>query len=143
MNLSIAPEVGYVFNENWQLGLGSSYSFTRQLTMNKQEEAITINTNELALQPYVRYVATTIGEKFSLFLDLCGDFGLLDANGVYAVTLQPGIAWMATEHWTAAFRFGKVGYSHNFYKDSNKLPIDGLFLDGDLAAPQIRLYYNF
>lgn len=136
MNLSIAPEVGYVFNENWQLGLGTSYSFTRQLTMNKQEEAITINTNELALQPYVRYVATTVG-KFSLFFDLCGDFGLLDDARDYAVTIQPGIAWMATEHWTAAFRFGKVGYDHNFYGT------DGFLMNCDLAAPQIRLYYNF
>lgn len=136
MNLSIAPEVGYVFNEHWQLGLGTSYSFTRQLIMNKQEEDVTTNTNELALQPYVRYVATSI-EKFSLFFDLCGDFGLIDDNRGYAVTLQPGIAWMATKHWTAAFRFGKVGYDHNYYGTN------GLLMNCDLASPQIRLYYNF
>ena len=141
-NLSIAPEVGYAFNSHWQVALGAGYGFTQTKT-DEAGETITTNTNNLTLQPYVRFVPVTIGEKFSLFLDLCGDFGLLDAKGAYAVTLQPGIAWMATKHWTAAFRFGKIGYSHNFYKDDDKLPIDGFLLNGDLAAPQIRLYYNF
>ena len=134
-NLSIAPEVGYAFNEHWQVAVGASYGFT-QTKVEVLEHIVTTNTNELALQPYVRYVATSIG-KFSLFLDLCGDFGLLDDARDYAVTLQPGIAWMATDHWTAAFRFGKVGYDHNFYGT------DGFLLNCDLAAPQIRLYYNF
>lgn len=135
-NLSIAPEVGYAINNQWQVALGAGYQFT-QTKVDVLGETLTANTNKLALQPYVRYVATTIGEKFSLFVDLCGDFGLLDDTRDYAVTLQPGIAWMATDHWTAAFRFGKVGYDHNFYGT------DGFLMNCDLAAPQIRLYYNF
>ena len=142
MNLSIAPEVGYAFNSHWQVALGTNYGF-EQTKAEVEGETVTTYTNKLALQPYVRFVPVTIGEKFSLFLDLCGDFGLLDAKGAYAVTLQPGIAWMATKHWTAAFRFGKIGYSHNFYKDDEKNPIDGFILNGDLAAPQIRIYYTF
>jgi hypothetical protein len=135
MNLSIAPEVGYAFNEHWQLALGAGYNFN-QTKVDVLGETVTNTANTLALQPYVRYVATTIG-KFSLFFDLCGDFALLDDPRGYAVTLQPGIAWMATDHWTAAFRFGKVGYDHNFYGT------DGFLMNCDLAAPQIRLYYNF
>ena len=134
-NLSIAPEVGYAINNQWQVALGAGYGFTQTKT-DVLGETVTHNTNTMALQPYVRYVATTIG-KFSLFFDLCGDFGLLDDARDYAVTIQPGIAWMATDHWTAAFRFGKVGYDHNFYGT------DGFLLNCDLAAPQIRLYYNF
>ena len=134
-SLSIAPEIGYAINDQWQVALGAGYGFN-QTKVDVLGETITTNTNTLALQPYVRYVATTIG-KFSLFFDLCGDFGLLDDARDYAVTLQPGIAWMATDHWTAAFRFGKVGYDHNFYGT------DGFLLNCDLAAPQIRLYYNF
>jgi opacity protein-like surface antigen len=134
-SLSIAPEVGYAINDQWQVALGAGYGFN-QTKVDVLGETITTNTNTLALQPYVRYVATTIG-KFSLFFDLCGDFGLLDDARDYAVTLQPGIAWMATDHWTAAFRFGKVGYDHNFYGT------DGFLMNCDLAAPQIRLYYNF
>ena len=134
-SLSLAPEVGYAINNQWQVALGAGYGFN-QTKVDVLGETVTNNTNTLALQPYVRYVATTIG-KFSLFFDLCGDFGLLDDGRGYAVTLQPGIAWMATDHWTAAFRFGKVGYDHNFYGT------DGFLLNCDLAAPQIRLYYNF
>ena len=134
-SLSIAPEVGYAINNHWQVALGAGYTFD-QTKVDVLGETITTNTNMLALQPYVRYVAASI-EKFSLFFDLCGDFGLLDDARDYAVTIQPGIAWMATEHWTAAFRFGKVGYDHNFYGT------DGFLMNCDLAAPQIRLYYNF
>lgn len=134
-SLAIAPEVGYAINDQWQIALGAGYGFN-QTKVDVLGETITTNTNTLALQPYVRYVATTIG-KFSLFFDLCGDFGLLDDAREYAVTVQPGIAWMATDHWTAAFRFGKVGYDHNFYGT------DGFLMNCDLAAPQIRLYYNF
>lgn len=126
--LTVSPEVGYAFDDHWQLALGASYAF------DKTEGLPT--TNELSLQPYVRYVATTIGDKFSLFFDLTGDFGLIDASG-WAATLRPGIAWMATEHWTAAFRFGFLGYDHGYYGGN------GLFLNCDLASPQIRLYYNF
>lgn len=133
MNLSIAPEVGYAFNSHWQIAIGAGYGFNQTKT-EVPNEVFTNNT--LALQPYVRYVATSI-EKFSLFFDLCGDFALLDDERGYAVTLQPGIAWMATKHWTAAFRFGKVGYDHNFYGTN------GFLMNCDLAAPQIRLYYNF
>lgn len=134
-SLAIAPEVGYAINDQWQVALGAGYGFN-QTKVDVLGETITTNTNTLALQPYVRYVATTVG-KFSLFFDLCGDFGLLDDARDYAVTVQPGIAWMATDHWTAAFRFGKVGYDHNFYGT------DGFLMNCDLAAPQIRLYYNF
>ena len=88
-SLSIAPEVGYAINDQWQVALGAGYGFN-QTKVDVLGETITTNTNTLALQPYVRYVATTIG-KFSLFFDLCGDFGLLDDARDYAVTLQPGI----------------------------------------------------
>ena len=128
-NLTISPEIGYAINNQWQLALGAGYTF------DKLNGSNTINM--LALEPYVRYVATTIGDKFSLFFDLTGDFGLIDASG-WAATLRPGIAWMATEHWTAAFRFGFMGYDHGYYGADN-----GFFMNCDLAAPQIRLYYNF
>jgi len=126
--LTVSPEVGYAINNNWQVALGAGYTF------DKKEGLPT--SNKLSLEPYVRYVATTIGDKFSLFFDLTGDFGLIDASG-WAATLRPGIAWMATEHWTAAFRFGFLGYDHGFYGNN------GFYLNCDLAAPQIRLYYNF
>lgn len=125
--LSVSPEIGYAFNNHWQIALGAGYTFEKGVA----------TTNKLYLEPYVRYVATTIGDKFSLFFDLTGDFGLIDASG-WAATLRPGIAWMATEHWTAAFRFGFAGYDHGYYGTDN-----GFYLNCELVAPEIRLYYNF
>jgi len=128
-SFSLSPEVGYAFNSHWQIALGANYTFV------KPNDGAAANL--LDLEPYVRYVATTIGDKFSLFFDLTGDFGLINVSG-WAATLRPGIAWMATEHWTAAFRFGFLGYDHGRFGPDN-----GFFLNCDLAAPQIRLYYNF
>ena len=122
--IDLAPEIGYAINNQWQVALGVDYRYSN------------LPSNELFLQPYVRYVGGTIGHKFSLFADLCGDFGLIDAGG-YAVTIQPGIAWQATEKFTAAFRFAKVGYDHGIYGGH------GFLLEGVLATSRIGIYYNF
>lgn len=129
--ITLSPEVGYMIPDSpFTIALGAGYTFDNVKGVG--------STNALTLQPYFRYVPCTIANKFSLFLDLTGDFGLIDApKGAYAVLLQPGIAWMATEKWTAAFRFGKIGYDHNFYGT------DGFLMRCDLAAPSIRIYYNF
>lgn len=135
--ITLSPEVGYMIPDSpFTIALGAGYTYNNVKGVG--------STNTLTLQPYFRYVPCTIANKFSLFLDLTGDFGLIDApKGAYAVLLQPGIAWMATEKWTAAFRFGRIGYSHNFIKDANEVPIDGFLTGFDLAAPSIRIYYNF
>lgn len=133
--ISLAPEVGYMIPDSpFTVALGAIYNYGKTH----------VATNTLSLQPYFRYAPLTIAGKFVLFFDLTGDFNLLDADkSAYAVMLQPGIAWMATDKWTAAFRFGKIGYSHNFYMDDEGLPVNGFLLSSDLAAPSIRIYYNF
>jgi hypothetical protein len=131
-----APEIGYAINNQWQLALGIDYGFDQTKMEIAGVEHKTTASN-LYLQPYVRYVGGTIGHKFSLFADLCGDIALLDAQGAYAVTIQPGIAWQATDKFTAAFRFAKIGYDHNIYGT------DGFLLQGALAATRIGIYYNF
>lgn len=127
-NFTIAPEIGYTFNPQWTVALGVNYEYDKAA----------YTANSLSLQPYVRYVGGTIGHKFSLFIDLCGDFGLLDNKGAYAVTLQPGIAWLPCDNgkFTAAFRFAKIGYCHGFYGT------DGFLLQGALACPSIGIYYT-
>lgn len=132
---SIAPEVGYMITPQWTIALGVNYGYD-QTKYDLFGVTTTTTSNTLFLQPYVRYVGGTIGHKFSLFLDLCGDFGLLDAKNAYAVTLQPGIAWAATDKFTAAFRFCKIGYDHYIYGT------DGFLLQGALACPRIGIYYT-
>ena len=132
MSCSISPEIGYNINQQWCVALGFGYLYEQT----KSELLGTTTQNVLALQPYVRYTGGTIGKKFFLFADLCGDFSLLDGPKAYAVTIQPGIAWAATERFTAAFRFAKIGYDHNFYS------ADGFLLQGALACPRIGIYYT-
>ena len=126
--IELAPEVGYCINNQWQVALGMDYSLAT---------GGGYTAHQLYLEPYVRYVGGTIGKKFSLFVDLCGDIAAVNGAG-YAVMLRPGIAWQATEKFTAAFRFGFAGYDHNFKGSGN----NGFVMACDLAAPQIRIYYN-
>lgn len=126
--IELLPEVGYCINDQWQLALGADYLMATGGGN---------TTNVLYVEPYVRYVGGTIGHKFSLFADLCGDLSVVNGTG-YAVMLRPGIAWQATDDFTAAFRFGFAGYDHNFQGSGN----NGFVMGMDLAAPQIRIYYN-
>lgn len=131
--IEIAPEIGYVINNQWQIALGADYAFASAYG----------TANLLYLEPYVRYVGGTIGKKFSLFVDLTGDFNLLDAGKGYGIFLRPGIAWQATDKFTAAFRLGYLGYDHGFNPGGSFNSNNGFVMNCDLAAPQIRLYYNF
>ena len=134
---SFAPEIGYGINNQWTIALGVNYEYD-QRTMDILGVETKTTANTLFLQPYVRYTGGTIGHKFFLFADLCGDFGPLDAQGAYAVTIQPGIAWKPCDNgkFTAAFRFCKIGYDHNIYGT------DGFLLQGALACPRIGIYYD-
>ena len=130
---SIAPEIGYTINDQWQAALFLNYGYD-QTKVND----VKVTGSTLFLEPYVRYVGGSIGHKFFVFADLCGDFGLLDAKKSYAVTIQPGIAWQPCDNkkFTAAFRFAKIGYDHGIYGGH------GFLLQGALACPRIGIYYS-
>ena len=128
-NFTIAPEVGYSFTGTpWTVACAVDFGYNKYDKMD--------GMTNLILSPYVRYSICNI-EKFAMFLDLTGDFGVSGVEG-YRVGLQPGIAWMATEHWTAAFRFAFLGYNHSdFYGEQ------GFRMSFATAAPGFGLYYNF
>ena len=134
---TITPEVGYMIPKTpFTIAAGLSYTHGYD----------TINgaSNTMVLSPYFRYAPCTIAEKFILFLDLTGDFGLMDAKGAYCVGLQPGIAWMATEKFTAAFRFAYVEYRHGLNPHDIATPTqDGFYANFTLGTPWIGIYYNF
>lgn len=131
---AIAPEVGYSFlDSHWTIAVGANYGYRSDKVVGD----VAVVNQSLILSPYVRYSICNI-EKFAFFMDLTGDFDVLSENFGYRVGLQPGIAWMATKHWTAAFRFAFLGYNHcNFYGDN------GFRLDFATSAPGFGLYYNF
>jgi len=126
---TIAPEIGYSF-KGTPITVAAEVDYTF-------EKAKHIKANhELILKPYLRCNLATI-EKFGVFMDLTGDFGVVNNKG-YAISLRPGVAWMATEHWTAAFRFAFLQYDHGMYHEAN-----GVYLDFKAVAPTFGLYYNF
>ncbi|MBO7617214.1 MAG: hypothetical protein J6T22_08420 [Bacteroidales bacterium] len=128
-HFAVAPEIGYCIpNTKWTVAVGADYTFQKYDGVDA--------THGLMLSPYIRYSVCNI-EKFALFMDLTGDFALKGYEG-YRVGLQPGIAWMATKHWTAAFRFAFIGYNHcDFYG------AEGFRMNFATAAPGFGLYYNF
>ena len=128
-SFTIAPEIGYSFSGTpLTIAAEVDYSFSKMKGFDASHEVI--------LKPYVRCNLATI-EKFGVFMDLTGDFGVAHKDG-FAISLRPGVAWMATEHWTAAFRFAFLQYDHGFYHEHN-----GVYLDFATVAPQFGLYYNF
>jgi len=124
---SIAPEVGYSLPD-------TKFTVALAVQYNHNSSTYLPTTNELIISPYVRYSVMTI-EKFALFADLTLDLAAADASG-WRLGIQPGIAWMATEHWTAAFRFAFLGY--------DAINNSGTFTANcATSVPSIGLFYNF
>jgi len=134
---TIAPEIGYNFNSQWAIATGLGYTYHNENTAGLGN----FQFNRFIVSPYVRYIGGTIGKKFSLFCDLTYDIDILSPQ-MWRAGLQPGIAWMATEKFTAAFRFAFLGYDHFFSQGQ------GFFMNFALATPAgstpaISIYYNF
>lgn len=140
----IAPEVGYSFTGTpWTVAAAVSYNYMD--IKGVSPEFGQYNPHFFVISPYVRYSICNI-EKFALFMDLQGDFALQSDQGPdkggYRVGLWPGIAWMATKHWTAAFRFAFLGYNHCAYFHETGYG-DGFVMKFATSAPSFGLYYNF
>ena len=135
---SIAPEIGYCIpNTKWTVAIGY-----KTIYENDSNNTLVSEDWDHFFSPYIRYSICNI-EKFGLFMDLTADFGMSNTNfhadrRGYRIGLQPGIAWMATKHWTAAFRFAFIGYNHCAYFGD-----EGFNLSFATAAPGFGLYYNF
>ena len=141
IGFTVAPEVGYCIpNTKWTVALGANYGFHDEKVVGGTHDT----SHSLILSPYVRYSIVNI-EKFGIFMDLTGDFNVLNTDYFsYAIALQPGIAWMATEHWTAAFRFAYAEYRHGLNPHDPGTPTEnGFFANFTLGTPWIGLYYNF
>lgn len=124
-NYYAAPEMGYSFDFPLTIACAADFDYTKNDVTSGWA---------LSLTPYLRYTIAEI-EKFSLSLDLLGQFGVKNVEG-YRIGIRPIIAWMATDNWVAAFSMGFAGYD-NMYNN-------GAFcIDFATAAPRIGLYYNF
>ena len=124
--IEVAPELGYsLTNVPLTFACAADYAYV------KAGESAWAMT----LTPYVRYTVAKV-EKFSVALDALCEFGVKNVDG-FKTGIRPIVAWMATEHWTAAFSVGFLGYDKMNYNQG------AFVLDFETAAPRFGLYYNF
>lgn len=129
----VAPEVGYsIPNTPFSIACAVEYGGTFQ-----QGEAY---SHSLIVSPGFRYNICDIGERFSLFVDLFGDFDALNFNS-FDIGLTPGISFDLTEHWSTEFSCGFLGYQWERVPGSN--PNQRFVLDFATVAPSFGIYYNF
>ena len=130
---SIAPDLGYsIPNTPFSIACTVEYSGTLQ-----QGEAY---THALTVSPGFRYDICDINERFSIFVDLFSDIDALEFS-FFNIGLSPGISFDLTEHWSAEFSFGFLGYEWEQALDDKA---NGRFvLDFATAVPSFGIYYNF
>lgn len=130
---SIAPDVGYCI-PNTPFSIACAVEYGGAFT--KDEDC----THLLTVSPYFRYDVCEIGERFSLFVDLVSDIDVLKFS-FFDIGLSPGISFNLTEHWSAEFSFGFLGYERE--KDGEGKIEPSFVLGFETAAPSFGIYYNF
>lgn len=130
---SIAPDAGYCFaNTPFSIGCAVEYAGTLQ-----EGEAY---THSLTVSPYFRYDICDINERFSLFMDLTSDIDVLKFNS-FEIGFSPGVSINLTEHWSAEFSYGFLGYQRE--KDAAGSIEQNFVLNFAMATSSFGIYYNF
>lgn len=130
---TIAPDAGYYFDDTpFSVGCAVEYSGSHS-----NDEGY---THSLTLSPYFRYDIFDISERFSFFTDLVADIDVLEL-GWFDIGLSPGVSFDLTEHWSAEFSAGFLGYE--WERVPNEKPIHNFVLSFETVAPSFRIYYNF
>ena len=127
-NFSIAPEVGYDFNDKWGVAAAVGYNGTVDKS---QADNVTVSTHGFFIQPYVRYKFAHIGNA-TFFVDGIVQYGydveqtkaggfVTKVDGHSAkVGVCPGFAYAFCDKAVLACRFGFLGYEHIGIGNSNK-----------------------
>ena len=130
---TIAPDVVYCFPET-SFSLGCAIEYGGEWSDGKYV------TNTLFVSPSVSYDIYSFNERFTLFVDLISDIDALQRN-YFDIGLMPGISLMVTEHWSAEFNFGFLGYQREAVLEQ---PVKQDFVfDFETGVSAFRLYYNF
>lgn len=100
---SIAPEVGYVINEDWSVGATLGF---------ENEEDV---SKTFTVEPYVRYTFLKAG-NLSLFADGAVGFGTVKPEGgdnstIWSVGVSPGVAYKLSPKFTVLAHFGWLGHT--------------------------------
>lgn len=130
---SIAPDVGYCF-PNTPFSVACAFEYEGSFL---NEEGY---SHALTVSPYFRYDICDIGERFFLFVDLTTDIDALKFS-YFNIGLSPGVSFNLTEHWSAEFSYGFLGYRWEQLPENE---IGHSFeLDFKTATAEFGIYYSF
>lgn len=151
-SFTIAPELGYTLNDNWDLAIALEESFIS----NKDGE----NGNYFGVNPYARYTFAKTG-KVGFFVDLGAKIGVQsndintaavgdytvqavtkndDNTTSWGVGIRPGIKYAASDKVTFVASLGGFGF-HQLKQGKDKISEVGLNYDGN--ALKFGVYYTF
>lgn len=136
--VTVAPEVGYVLDDNWAIGSTFAYDYAYKAGA---------KTNAFEVAPYARYTFLKL-DNVNLFVD--GGFGFatyktkgFDAQNAWSVGLKPGVAVNLTEKLGFVAHLGFLGY-----RDSDDAASEAIFGKNGLGfnfsnSLTFGLYWNF
>ena len=136
---NIKPEVGYVLDDNWGLGLAFGYG-------ESGKNATKVKT--LSVNPYVRYTFAKF-DHVNLFLDGGFDFTNVDSKAAghktntFGVGVKPGVAVNLNEKLSFVSHFGFLGYQSSKPDYDGAKATNTFGFDIDATNITFGLYYNF
>ena len=105
--VTVAPEVGYTFNDHWSFGGVLDYDYIYERG---------IDTNIFEISPYARYTyASVASDKLKFFVDGGVGFGVQkqkyqDAGFVYHIGFRPGFSFALNDHYSLVAHIGQLGW---------------------------------
>lgn len=133
------PEVGYVLDENWALGISLGYGEKGK----DNTKVKTFNVN-----PYARYTYVNF-DKVSLFLDGGFSFKNTDSKSAgyktneWGVGIKPGVAVALTDKVSFVSHLGFLGYTSSKPDYDNAKATNAFGLNIDATNLDFGFYYNF
>jgi hypothetical protein len=147
-SFSIMPQVGYFVADNFAIGTGIGYEWSKKETGLAEE----VNS-AFKVAPYGRYYMGEGPIKFFGQLSAPMSWGNVEVNDVkthkvnnYGVELAPGFAYFPTSKIGIEFKVRGLYYNHNQIKDeatNDKIKTNSFGLDANSLAPTIGVQFHF
>lgn len=132
-SFTIAPDVGYCF-EDTPFSIACALEYSGELISGESY------SHSLTVSPYFHYDICSLEERFGLFVDLAADIEVLDRS-FFDVGFTPGVSFMLTEHWSAEFSYGFLGYQRS--REPEQAATHEFVFDFKAATGEFSIYYNF
>ena len=137
--INIRPEVGYVLDDNWGLGIMIGYGQSGK--GNSKLTTLTVN-------PYARYTFAKF-DRVNLFLDGGFTFTNIDSKSagyktnVFSVGVKPGVAVNLNDKISFVSHLGFLGYKNSKPDHDGAKATNTVSFDIDASNVTFGLYYNF